>query len=270
MRARPAGDARRPRGHPALLLLAGAFFVHGCATTSVTVRDSFPLDPREDLPGPFPPGVARGVKALFSGDATRAAADFAAARGESGNRAAEIGLIEADVASGRTAQAVAACADALQAADATVPLLVACGEADAADGRARDGYALSRHAHARTSGRPGLAARADALRRTAATELMAEARASVESEHPDAARQAITEAVALAPESAPLRAEAAEVELAAGDPGRALARYREALELDPDNAALEEKAGNLALETGDLTLAVTLFDDLQLDSFDPK
>ena len=245
------------------LLLLAALFSEGCASTRVVVRDAFPLDPREELPGPFPAGVQRGWKALSAGDASGAATEFAAARTDAGNRAADIGLIEAEVVAGRTAEAVAACAEALEAADATLPLLVACGEAAAADGRPRDGHALYRHALARTTARRfGLQIRADELRRTAADSLMADAVAAAASGRAESARQSVVEALGLMPESPELRAAAAGVELAAGDTGRALARYREALELDPGNVALAEKAGDLAFETGDHGFAVTIFDGL--------
>jgi tetratricopeptide (TPR) repeat protein len=72
----------------------------------------------------------------------------------------------------------------------------------------------------------------------------------------------MAEAITLIPESADLRAAAAEVELDAGDRVRALTRLREALELDPGNAEVAEKAGDLALEMGEYSLAVTLFDVL--------
>ncbi len=233
-----------------------------CTSTRVEVRDAFPLDPREELPGPFPGGVERGWNALEAGDAARAATEFAAARADSGGRAADVGLIEAEVVAGRTAGAVAACAEVLEAGDATLPLLVACGEAAAADGRPRDGYALYRQALARTAERPRLAARADELRRAAADGLMRDARAAAESGDVEISRQAIADAITLAPESADLRAAAASIELAAGDRVRALMRFREALDLNPGQAEVAEKAGDLALEMGEHGLAVTLFDDL--------
>jgi hypothetical protein len=59
----PKLNVQGPKGLPGIFLLA-ALFAHGCASTRVTVRDAFPLDPREGLPGPFPAGVERGWKAL--------------------------------------------------------------------------------------------------------------------------------------------------------------------------------------------------------------
>lgn len=233
-----------------------------CVSTRVIVRDAFPLDPREELPGPFPAGIERGWRALSAGDPSRAASEFSSARADAGSRAAEIGLIEAEVLSGRTADAVAACAEAFDESDATLPLLVACGEAAAADGRPRDGYVLYRHALARTSERAGLQSRAEALRRLAADGLLTDARAAAAEGQAEAARQTVAEAIALIPESAALRSAAAELELAAGDKARALERYREALELDPGDASAAEKAGDLALEMGEHGLAVALFDGL--------
>lgn len=231
-------------------------------TTRVAPRDAFPLDPREELPGPFPSGVERGWQALSAGDASGAAAEFSKARSE-GGRAAEIGWIEARVLSGGIADADRACAEALSASDATLPLLVACGEAAAADGRARDGYRLYRQALGRGGGnRAGLSARSEQLRRQAADGQIAEARQSVQDGHIEPAREAAAEAVELAPESASARAAAAAVELAAGDRARALALYREAVALEPDNAAIGEEAGSAALENSDEAFAVTVFDRL--------
>jgi tetratricopeptide (TPR) repeat protein len=243
-------------------LILAAWMAGRCVSTRVTVRDAFPLDPREELPGPFPAGVERGWRALSAGDPSRAATEFATVIVDERSRAAEIGLIEAEILSGRTADAVAACADAFEQADATLPLLVACGEAAAADGRPRDGYALYRHALARTADRPGLQSRAEALRHAAADGRLADARAAAEDGQSETARQAVAEAVALMPESAALRSAAAEIELAAGDKPRALERYREALELEPGDLSAAEKAGELALEMGELSLAVMLFDGL--------
>lgn len=257
----------RPRtqsnpGLPAVAVLA-ALLAHGCATSRVTVRDAFPLDPREELPGPFSSGIERGWRALAHGDSLRAISEFAAAVSDGQeNRAAAIGLIEAQVLAGRAAEAAGACAETLDLSDATVPLLVACGEVAAAEGKLRDGWMLYRRALARTSGRAGLEARADELRKAAADELTAAARAAIEAERPEDARRMIDEAVDLAPESAPRRAAAAEIALAAGDQPRAIARYREAAEIDPSDTVSAVKAGELALEAGEHGLAVAIFDNL--------
>lgn len=246
----------------ALAAIAAVFGAGACATAPVTPRDAFPLDPREQLPGPFPAGVERGWKALAAGDASRAASEFSAAR-SGGGRAADIGWIEARVVSGKIADATRACAEALADSDATLPLLVACGEAAAADGRQHDGYRLYRQALARGgASRPGLSARSEELRRTAADGLVVEARREVEDGRVEAARTAASEAVELAPESAAAKAAAAAVELAAGDRARALALYREAVDLEPDNAAIGEEAASVALENADEGFAVTVFDRL--------
>ncbi|HEV2064092.1 MAG TPA: hypothetical protein VGS00_06040, partial [Thermoanaerobaculia bacterium] len=202
-------------------------------------------------------------QALSQGDALRALAEFSAARsGGKGSRAAGIGLIEAQIATGRAGEAADACSEALDAADATLPLLVACGEVAAADGKLRDGWMLYQRALVRTSGRPGLQARADALRKTAADELTVGARAAGETARPEEARRMIDEAVDLTPESAARRAVAAEIALAGGDRQRALARYCEAVEIDPADTAIALQAGELALEAGEHGLAVALFDGL--------
>ena len=246
----------------ALAAIAAVLGAGACATAPVTPRDTFPLDPREQLPGPFSPAVERGWQALAAGDASRAATEFSTARSGAG-RAAEIGWIEARVLSGGIADANRACADALAASDATLPLLVACGEAAAADDRTRDGYRLYRQALSRGGGnRPGLSARAEDLRRRAADGLIAEARQETQDGRILPAREAAAEAIALAPDSAPARAAAAAVELAADDRARALALYREAVELEPDNAAIGEEAGAVALENSDEAFAVTVFDRL--------
>ena len=245
------------------VVLLAVLVVQGCASARVTVRDAFPLDPREELPGPFSAGVERGWRALSQGDAGRAVAEFSAATSdERGSRAAEIGLIEAKVLSGRAGDAAGACGEALEAADATVPLLAACGEVAAADGNLREGWTLYRRAVARTTGRPGLRARAEELRKAAADELTATARGAAEAGRLEEARRLADEAVDLAPESASRRAVAAEIALACGDKRRALARYREAIDLDPADTASAVKAGELALGAGESALAVAIFDDL--------
>jgi tetratricopeptide (TPR) repeat protein len=258
----PKPEVQSPKGLPGIVLLA-ALLSHGCATTRVSVRDAFPLDPREELPGPFSAGVERGWQALAQGDARRALAEFSAARSnEKESRAAGIGLIEAQVLSGRAEEAAGACAEALDASDATLPLLVACGEVEAAQGKLRDGWMLYRRALARTSGRPGLQNRADALRRSEADELTATARAAAEAGQSEEARRLIDEAVDLTPESAGRRADAAEIALAGGDRQRALSRYREAVEIDPADTAIASQAAAFALEAGEHGLAVAIFDSL--------
>ena len=262
LRAPPRLKKAKGPGRAAALVLLAAVGCLRCASSPVAVRDAFPLDPREGLPGPYPGGVERGWQALVSGDARRAAVEFASVRTEGRSRAANIGLIEAQVLTGQIADAVVACAEALGSSDATLPLLVACGEAAAADGRTRDGYALYRHALARTSGRPGLLVRAEELKGLAVRALLEDARRAAEEAEVNVSRQALTEAVGLMPESADVHAEAGEIETLLGDDARALQRYREALELAPDNTAYAERAGDLALGLKDHALAVTLFDAL--------
>src|SRR5215472_2127149 len=60
-----------------LLATLSPLLVTFCASTRpVDRRDRFPLDPREDLAGPFPEGVSRGWSGLLAGDAAAAEAAF--------------------------------------------------------------------------------------------------------------------------------------------------------------------------------------------------
>jgi tetratricopeptide (TPR) repeat protein len=246
----------------ALAAIAATLGAGACATAPVSPRDSFPLDPREQLPGPFPAGVERGFSYLVAGDASRAAAEFASAR-SGGGRAAEIGWIEARVLSGGVADATRACAEALAASDATLPLLVACAEAAAADGRPSDGYRLYRQAMSRGgASRQGLSARSEELRLSAADGLIAEARQAAQDGRIDDGRQAANAAMELAPRSGAARAAAAALEAAGDDRQLALHLYREAVELEPSNTAIGEEAGSFALENADEAFAVTVFDRL--------
>ena len=237
-----------------------------CASAPPPVprRDRFPLDPREELTGPFSQEVVRGCAALAEGDAAAAAAAFGQARSlGSGRRlAAEIGWIEAEVLEDRARETLSSCDTLLAAGDPTVPLLVACGEARALTEDAVEGHALYRRALARTSNRPGLAERAEDLRLRARDELLARARENAGKSDWAKSRSAIGEAIALAPESSAVRLAAGDVEARAGDKPAALRRYREAVEIDPRNPAVLEKAGTLALEQGDYALAVSAFERL--------
>lgn len=112
-------------------------------------HDEFPLDPRDDLTGPFPEGVAAGWAALAAGRNADAEREFLAARGGRPQLAAEIGLIEARVLLGRTGEALSACREALVAGTQTVPLLVACGEARARRTGLRGARALRASSRAR-------------------------------------------------------------------------------------------------------------------------
>ncbi|HEX7254110.1 MAG TPA: tetratricopeptide repeat protein, partial [Thermoanaerobaculia bacterium] len=238
-----------------------------CATTSpVTRRDQFPLDPREELPGPFPERVATGWRRLNSGDSSGAESAFRSAEGQS--PAAEIGLVSALVLEGRASEASQRCSSLLENGNATLPLLVACGEARARDGDPGEGYALYRRGLTRTSDRPSLAARTEELRLAARDALSEKARDEASQSRWDEARRDIGRARDLAPESVALVAQAGDIEAAAGRLENALALYREAHRLDPNSPEIADKVGELALQTGALDLAVATFDELARD--DPK
>ncbi|MEP6800497.1 MAG: hypothetical protein ABJC07_01075 [Acidobacteriota bacterium] len=234
----------------------------------VQVRDTFPLDPREELSGPFPEDVDRGWKALASGDARAASRAFETARGEGPRLAADIGWIEAQVLLGGFEPAETACLRILGSGEPTLPLLVACGEARARGGRPAEGYRLYLRALARNAKRPGLAARAEELRLSARDALAAQARVASEEHRWAEARDRIAAAIDVAPASAPLRILAGEIENSAGQSEKSLQRFREAWEMDPANAAVGERVGDLALEREDFALAVSAFD--RLARSDPK
>ncbi|HXM78555.1 MAG TPA: hypothetical protein VOA00_04910 [Thermoanaerobaculia bacterium] len=267
---RPLPAARPGRGAAFLLLAFAAAVAAGCATRppGIQVRDSFPLDPREELSGPFPESVDRGWEALLRGDARAAAREFASARSEGHRLAADIGWIEAEVLLGDFERALAACQDTLASGEATLPLLVVCGEARGRGGRPSEGYRLYQRAVARTAGRPGLKARAEELRIAARDALAAQARVASEERKFAEARDRIAAAIDIAPESAGLREFAAEIEFSAGQPDKALRRYREAYELEPTNVSLAERVGNLAEELDEHAFAVAVFDALARS--DPK
>ncbi len=213
--------------------------------------------------GPFADETIRGCEALAEGNAAAAEAAFAAARSGTGQRlAAEIGWIEAVVLQGRAQEALSACRMQLGSGDATVPLLVACGEANSRTADAVEGHALYRRALARGANRPGLDARTEELRLAARDQLLERARARGAKKEWTKSRAAIAQAIALAPESSSLRAAAGDIEAEAGEKAAALRRYREAMEIEPRNTAVLEKAGSLALELGDQALAISVFDRL--------
>src|SRR6266540_2059300 len=115
------------------------------------------VEGREELMGPFADETIRGCEALAAGNAPAAEAAFAAARsGASQRLVAEIGWIEAVVLQDRAEEALSACRMQLGAGDPTVPLLVACGEANSRAGDAVEGHGLYRRALARGANRPGL------------------------------------------------------------------------------------------------------------------
>ncbi len=246
------------------LSLIALLFLEGCASAprKVSRRDQFPLDPREELTGPFSEGVERGWRALLKGDAERAERAFETASSEAPQMAAAIGRIEAMVLAGRSKAALAACKDLLPVGEPTIALLVACGEASAVAGGALEAYQLYRQALARTMDRPGLKLRAEKLRIAASDWLLASARASAEQKRWKTARAEILRAIDLAPERAALRETAGDIEDSAGDRERALRRYREALEIDPKNLRVQEKVGALAIDLHELALAVSVYDEL--------
>ncbi len=257
--------SRRERAGVWGLFAAVVLLAAHCATSPhpISRRDEFPLDPREELMGPFADETIRGCEALAEGNAAAAEAAFAAARSGTGQRlAAEIGWIEAVVLQGRAQEALSACRMQLGSGDATVPLLVACGEANSRTADAVEGHALYRRALARGANRPGLDARTEELRLAARDQLLERARARGAKKEWTKSRAAIAQAIALAPESSSLRAAAGDIEAEAGEKAAALRRYREAMEIEPRNTAVLEKAGSLALELGDQALAISVFDRL--------
>ena len=268
-RRRIAPDILRHAGFLATACLV-ALFAHGCASsTPPSPRDAFPLDPREGLPGPFDESVDAGWKALLAGDTAAAAREFAAARGGDSGRAAAIGRLEVLVRTGRSAEALPECAKETADPGSTLPLLVACGEAEARAGSPVTAYEL--YARAAASGgasRPGLSERAQKLRPAATDALFAEADRDAAAGRFEAARAAAARAVAWEPRSGPVLVRAAAIECAAGQKDRALQYDREALSLGglgPDQRA---EAGRLALEVGDDALAVSVFDALAAE--DPR
>src|SRR4029077_2640803 len=126
----------------AWLLAAFLLVSAACATAprSAPPRGLFPPDPREEMTGPFPDSVARGWAALGRDDPAAALREFEAARAEGAERVGTVGWIEAPVPLGRFEPALASCEDALVSGEATVPLLVACGEANGRGGKPPAGY----------------------------------------------------------------------------------------------------------------------------------
>jgi len=253
-----------------LPVLVGLLLASGCATAPpdrepAARRDRFPLDPREEITAPVSDFVTSGWSALQRNDAREALRDFEAARQESGGGglAAQIGWIEASVLLGRFDEATAACSESLGGGEATVPLLVACGEASGRGGKPVEGFRLYRRALARASGdRAGLKTRAEELRIAGRGAMEAEAKLALEEARYAQARERIAVAIDLAPDQSALRVLAAEIEESAGDREAAFRRYREAFEMDPKNAALAEKVGDYAVKEGDPALAVSVFDEL--------
>ncbi|MEO8347571.1 MAG: hypothetical protein ABI610_01565 [Acidobacteriota bacterium] len=254
-----AGPAR-----PAALFLAVLFLLSsGCASsTSPAARrsEAFPLDPREELAGPFPGGVAAGWQALAAGDAETAEREFLRARATSPHLAVEIGLIESRILLGRVKDAVDACQEALTG-PVTVPLLVACGEARARAGQVFEAHELYARAAARSSDRPALKARARELEAQAIESLARGASSGAKDHKYPEARRRIERAIEMSPGDAGLHALAGEIELASGEKEKAFERFREAYRLDPKNVAVQEKLAELALDR-DPALAVSVLDEL--------
>lgn len=223
--------------------------------------EKFPLDPREELAGPFPDGVETGWAALLAGDAATAEKEFSRARAGRPNRAAEIGLIESRVVRGRTAEALSGCTDALAGGPPTVPLLVACGEARAGTGQVFEAHELYARAAARSHGRSAIRKRADELKSEAVDELRKSASSGAKDQNFPDARGRIDRAIEMDPGEAGLHALAGEIELSAGNRDRAFERFREAYRLDPKNVAVQEKLAELAIEK-DPALAVSVLDSL--------
>ena len=259
-RLKRLSNAARPAAAVALLLLAAA-----CATAprERAPAERFPLDPREGLPGPFPDSVTNGWTALLRGDARAALREFDGARSEKSGLAAEIGWIEAAVLLGRFEESSSACRDALGAGEPTVPLLVACGEANGRGGKPVEGFRLYRRALSRPEGaHAALKERSEQLRLAGRDAMAAEARLASEEKRWAESRERIAVAIDLAPEFPALRTLAAELEEAAGEPEKAFRRYREALEMDPHNSGVAERAGELAGQLGDHAYEVSIFDEL--------
>ena len=246
-----------------------ALVAWGCASTTPPPRDAFPLDPRDGLTGPFEESVDAGWRALLAGDTAAASREFARAKEGNSARAARIGELEVLVRSGRSADALASCARQTREPPATLPLLVACGEAEARAGSPVDAYEL--YARAAAEGgpsRPGLAARAQKLLPEATDALFEEAGRLAAAGRVAAARAAADRALSWNPRSAPVLARAAGIECAVGDKNRALQYEREALALGGLTADQRAEAGRLALEVGDDALAVSVFDALAAE--DPR
>ncbi len=225
-------------------------------------RDHFPLDPREGLTGPFDPSIEEGWRALLAGDAARAGKEFARASSGPSASAGAIGAIEALVAGGRSGEALAACQAALAKPDATLPLDVACGEAQARAGSPVNAYELYAHAVSIAPGRPGLGVRAQKLLGEATDSALAQADRDATLGRFDAARAELARAIAWNPHSAAVLVRAAGVECSAGEKERALQYDREALALGGLDADERAGIGRLALEVGDDALAVSVFDAL--------
>ncbi|HEY7113683.1 MAG TPA: hypothetical protein VIA45_12190 [Thermoanaerobaculia bacterium] len=263
---------RRRLAPPAAVLLVAAsaalLFVASCATApkAPPPRDRFPLDPREGSSGAFPPDAEAGWNAILAGDERAARAELEVARRlEPNSLPVQIGEIEALVIGDALPEARAACAEAMPGsgpAGATLPLLVACGEAEARSGRPIPAYDLYRQAAARAPERAGITARAAELKPQARDQSLQEAREAAARKDWAAARLAAGRAIEIDPDSAPARETAGDVEHDAGDAAAALGRYGEALQRDPESRPLREKVARLAAERGDWASAIPALERL--------
>ncbi len=265
----PRLESLRPAAWRAAVVFC-VFALGRCASVPPpSPRDHFPLDPREGLPGPFDDAIGQGWRELLAGNTAGAMRAFERGRSGSSGIAAGIGEIEALVASGRSEEALARCADALEDAAATLPRLVACGEAEARAGSPEAGYELYARAAAEARPpRPGLSDRARKLLAGATDDVLARAAHEASQGRYDEARALTSRALAWNPKSAPSLAMAAQIECDAGEKERALQYDREALAVGGLSEEDREKAGLLALELGDDALAVSVFDALA--SEDPR
>jgi tetratricopeptide (TPR) repeat protein len=247
-----------------------ALLLQACASSAPPPpRDAFPLDPREGLAGPFEDSIGEGWSALLAGDTARASREFGLAHAGDSARAGRIGAVEVLVRTGRSADALPGCAKDAADPAATLPLLVACGEAEARAGSPVAAYEL--YARAASEGgpsRPGLSARAQKLRPGATDAVFADAEKAAAAGRFDEARAAATRAVAWEPRTGSVLVRAAAIECAAGQKERALQFDREALSLGDLFPEQRAEAGNLALEVGDDALAVSVFDALAAE--DPR
>lgn len=198
----------------------------------------------------------------MGGDAAAAGREFALAGTGPSRTAAAVGEIEALVAGGRSSEALPRCAGVAEKTDATLPLVVACGEAEARAGSPVAAYELYARAAREAPGRPGISARSEKLLGEATDTILSQASRDASEGHFSAARAGVARAIAWNPRRASVLAGAAEVECAAGEKERALQYGREALALGGLDAGERERIGRLALEVGDDALAVSVFDAL--------
>ena len=253
----------QPLARCALLVLLVAAV--RCATAPGPPRDSFPLDPREGLAGPFDESVAEGWRALLAGDTSGAESDFRRAessRQVGSARAGAIGSIEALVLSRRSEQALGTCAELLVEGEPTAALLSACGEARARTADPVGAVELYDRAASAAPNRPGLAARAEELRKAAADALLDEAARSAEAGRREEARRQVARALGWSSRSPEILVRAGDVECESGDRERALEYYREAIALGGVDTAVQQKAGDIAFELHDYAAAASIFDGL--------